>query len=284
MAILFSLPVHERNDIVRLTIANAQQHNPGCTIAIHVSAGFTDFDWSIRDLPGVVISPFQHGTRHGFNQLGIHLSNHAMAAACGIRYDHFCVLHTSEMFIRSGLEHHIGDRPYATWHDRTTQPRTTDWHPMRFALRIGLFDGTVPDRSWYIGHILEGMWIRRDIMERIHAWCSRMPALFSTEVDWTAEEIVLPTLANWFGEERGCKEPYNAFHDGALATIEYVDAAIAQRPVAVWPMNQWNTTGQLIMSDGRHIHSVKRLARDLDDPVRQHLIRLTGLDQHAIMR
>lgn len=282
MTILFSLPVHESNEIVRLTIANVQQHVQDCWIVLHVSRDFKDFDWTIALLPGVFANPNSHPTRHAYSQFGIHLSNHAHAIARGIPYDTFCVLHTSEMFIRSGLEQHVAQHPYAVWYTPSTMPRHITWHPMESALRFDVFNGMVPP-DHIVGSLVEGLWLSREIMQEIYAWASYCPWLCSTNMDWTFEEIALPTLANWFGSQSGAGpgRPYNAYFQQKLEIAD-VDAVIRGDPVALWQENCWNPDQQ-VLSDSSTKFSIKRFVRDITDPVRQHVIELTGLDLRAII-
>jgi hypothetical protein len=281
--ILFSLPVHEKNGIVRLTLANVRQHVPDSTVMLHVSEGFADFDWSISDLPNVLINPNRFSTIHGYSQFGIHVTNHAHAISRGLLYDRFCVLHTSEMFLRTGLENRVSAHSHALWYTRETMPSDPDWWPMRHAIRTRILEDTVPDRSWYLGSLLEGMWIHREIMDLIWKWSIARPQLLNSQIPWTMEEILLPTLTNWFAGGQPGGLPYNAFFDKASISIEDVDRVLAGESVALWATNCWNTSGNPVFSDGNKILSIKRLLRDLSDPVRQHIIRLTGLDTHAII-
>ena len=282
MHILFSIPVHENNGMVRLTIANVRQHVRECTVVLHVSEGFGDFDASIGELPGVLINPVRTPTVHGHSQMGIHLTNHAHAAACGVAYDFFCSMHTSEMFVRHGVEELIAKHEYAAWFTRQTQPRGVAWHPMMHALRFGLLKGLLPDDGWYLGHIIEGMWFSRRIMDTMYALLSRSPTMLSSQVGWTLEEILLPTLANLIGGDGRGGEPFNAFFDKDLEMAD-VDAIVAGKPYASWQLNQWNGTGTPVLSDGSTKFTIKRLRRDINDPVRQHIINLTGLDLGAVL-
>lgn len=288
MHILFSLPVHENNELIRLTIANAQQHTKTCTIVLHVSDQFKGFDETIADIPGVLINPKRYITKHGFSFLNLHVTNYAHAAACGVPFKVFCTLHTSEMFVKRGVEKHIAKHPYSLWYDRKLMPQGLDWHPMNCVRRFGVFNDTLPDESWYLGGIVEGTWMSRDIMSKIYAWATdRIWVLRENDADWAVEEIVLPTMANWFGGDQACGEPYNAyFHDPSTMssiTVSDIDDVIAGRPVKLWSANFFNNGGIDWMSDGATKYSVKRLPNDINDPLRQHIIRLTGLDLHAIL-
>jgi hypothetical protein len=283
MHILFSLMAHENNDIVRLTIANVQQHVKNCSIVVHASLVWKDFDPTIAEIPGVYVNNIRCTTKNGDSQFGIHLSNYHHACLTTIPFTHFCILHTSEMFVKSGVEELIAQYPYSLWYNRTTMPRGMTWHPMIYALQNNVFDDLVPDKSWYLGSLIEGMWVTREIMEKMFEWGRAYPMRMAQLPGWCFEEVAFPTLVNWFGKEQPCVEPYNAFFDKTLETTD-VDKVINGEPVELWAMNCWNTSGIPVLSNGANKYSVKRLSRDINDPVRQHIIQLTGLDLSAILQ
>lgn len=282
MHILFSLPVHTGNNIVRLTIANIQQHVKNCTVVLHVSADFTDFDLAILDIPNVIGNPIRFKTRHGDSQFGVHLSNYEHAVNVGVPFTTFCFFHTSEMFVKAGVEDVISKHSYSLWYDNSTMPKNMAWHPMLYAYNNSIFDGTVPTRDWYLGSLIEGMWISKDIMTAIYDWGRNRPALLEVIPGWTFEEVAFPTLVNWFGKNGSHGEPYNAFFDKDLELAD-VDKVLNGEPVELWAANCWNSTGVTVVSDGATKYSVKRLSRDLNDPVRQHIIKVTEMDLSKIL-
>lgn len=283
MHILFSLLAHENNDIIRLTIASIQKNVKNCSIVIHKSMQFTDFDETIRDLPNVYVNTISYTTNHGDSHFGLHCQNYLFACSNKIDFTHFCVSHTSEMFVKPGVEELISKSPYSLWYTRETMPRNMQWHPMLYANKSGVFDSLVPDRSWYLGSLIEGTWVTKEIMDKIVAWGRSYPKTLSQLQGWTFEEVAFPTLLNWFGNEQQVQEPYNAFFDKNLEIAD-VDKVINGEPVELWAMNCWNTSGIPVLSNGDNKYSVKRLSRDINDPVRQHIIRSTGLDLSAILR
>lgn len=282
MGLLFSIPVHADNNIVRLTIANLKQNVENCSVVLHVSEGFTDFDFKIGDIDNVYINPVRFLTKHGDSQFGIHLKNHQYAVELGVPYDTFCIMHTSEMFVKKGVNDLISQYDYSLWFDNNTMPRDMLWHPMVYALNNNVFADVVPDKSWYIGGLVEGMWISRSIMDQIFDWAIRVPARLNLLPGWTFEEVALPTLARWFGRDKAFCEPYNAFFNKDTEIAD-IDKVINGEPVELWITNCWNKTGIPHMSNGADKYSVKRLSRDINDPTRQHIIKLTGLDISAIV-
>lgn len=283
MHILFSALAHENNDILRLTIASVQKNVKNCTIVVHASYQWEDFDRTIGDIPGVTINAVRATSAHGGSHFGLHLSNYHHACLTNVPFTHFCILHTSEMFVKPGVEDLIAKHPYSLWYNRNTMPREIVWHPMKYALQSNVFDDIVSDKSWYIGSLIEGMWVRRETVNKIFQWARSNPARLGPLPEWTFEEVAFPTLVNWFEEEALYGEPYNAFFDKTLE-ISDVDKIINGEPVELWAANCWNTSGVPVLSNGANKYSVKRLSRDINDPVRQHIIQLTGLDLSAILQ
>ena len=142
----------------------------------------------------------------------------------------------------------------------------------------------MPDDSWIIGSLLEGMWISRPIMNKIYTMCATTIQFFDANVDWMLDEVLIPTLVNLIGNEQAHGEPYNAYvhADGINVDIKTVDKIIKGEPTELYSLNCWNSTGTPILTDTSTKYSIKRFPRDIDHPVRQHVIRATGLDIRSL--
>lgn len=276
MHILFSMPVHENNDIVRMSLKNIEKYVKKYTVVIHVSQMFVDFDESIGELPNVIVNPVRNFTRHGSNQLGIHLDNFRLAVVNNVPFTTFCVFHTSEMFVRTGVESVISQHDYSIWFNPETMPQNATPGGQQWAniLRIGFFDDLLPSKKYYLASIIEGTWISREIMYSIYNYIIQKPDLMNSQMPWVLEEMALPTLAHWFGQDRSYGEPYNAFFDKPLE-ISDIDQVIKCEPVELWPTNCWNTSGIPVLSRGETKFSVKRFNRSVDDVCRQYVLGLS---------
>jgi hypothetical protein len=270
------MPVHENNDVIRITIDNVRSYIQNFTIVLHVSETFADFDWSIRDLPNVLINPIRQQTLVWGNFLGIHLSNHRHAVASGIKYSRFCILHTTEMFVKHGLESSISNHSHALWYNRSTMPRNTEWPQLQIATESGMFYGIFPNDSWYIGCQIEGTWYSIELMEKIYNLVSnKKPWMLSSKITWPLEEVAFPSLANFFSNDGEYGNPYCAyFLPDRPTSIDDVDNVIFDQPVKLWMPNGWLKPNPPILTSSVDKYSVKRIDRNSNDAVRQYIVNL----------
>lgn len=273
MSILFSLPVHESNEVVRDTIANARAYNPGCRFVLHVSAAFKDFDDSIGDDSDVWVNPMRFPTVHAHSQVPTHLTNYIHAHNAGIPFTHLCILHTSEMFVKPGMYDHIKDLDYSLWFTDATQPRVGVWPPWvnSYQNRVfkDLFDPQDP--SHYLGNLIEGNYFRRELFHEIVMWTRQHYNIMDMLWPWAAEEVYFPTLANHFGGGRNFGHPYCCFHHKThfVDNTKDVDDIRANKTVTFWQPN--NFVYNKVPFPGLHLYSIKRISRESTDPIRSYI-------------
>lgn len=273
MTILFSLPVHESNDVVRDTIANARKYNPDSVFMLHVSAGFADYDISIEKIPGVFANPIRFPTVHAHSQVPTHLTNYAHAHNLGLSFTHLCVLHTSEMFVKPGMQDHIKDLDYSLWFTDATQPRVGVWPPwtQSYANQTfrDLFDPYDP--SYYLGNLIEGNYFRRELFHEIVLWTQRHYNIMDMIWPYAAEEVFFPTLANHFGGGKNFGHPYCCFHHKThfVDNTQDVDDIRANRDATFWQPN--NFVYNKVPFPSKNLYSIKRISRELSDPVRSYI-------------
>lgn len=275
MTILFSMPVHESNESVRDTLANAMRYNPDARFVLHVSSSFSDFDESITDGDRIHVNPIRFPTIHSqTSHVPLHLTNFKHAVDIGIGFDRVCILHTSEMFVKPGLYDHIKRYDYSLWFDEETQPRVRIWPPFWVSYTNGvfgnLFDPT--DQSRYLGNVLEGNWWSRDLFQQIYDWSERTHGIKNMLWPYAAEECFFPTLANHFGKGKAVYHPYCCFHHKTHYvdnTIDVDDIRSNKPDIVFWQPN--NFIYKKWPFPGRHLYSIKRINRDLSDPIRRYI-------------
>jgi hypothetical protein len=130
--ILFSLPVHERPDIVADQIANIRHFCPDSTVCIHVSSQASDdIDVYRRhcDGPNVIFNPHRLETIYCKGILHTHLSNFEHAATAGVAFDKLMLISSNEMLIKPGLSEHVSR--YQLGAQTEVFDRSVDWHRFR---------------------------------------------------------------------------------------------------------------------------------------------------------
>ena len=267
--VLFSLPVHESNETIRDTIANVRRFNgPDHPIMIHVDANWGGFDPSIAELGNTYVNPQSWPTHHAHSQIPTHVSNFSSAVQLGLSFTHMAILHTSELFVRTGMSDHIGAHAHSLWFTPHTQPVDPSWPPLLQARRIW------PDLGTYLGNLIEGSWYHRDLFDAMSRYITNSYDLSQLVLPWALEECLFPTLSWQLAQGSSFANPYCAFkHDQHfLSDTQFVDDIRAGRPVTFWQPHNFVYDYQPFPSHG--IYSVKRIARDLNDPVRSYVRQL----------
>ncbi len=105
--LVFSIPVHEKQDIINNQIENILNFNPNAKIVIHVNKSFKNFNVSLINYPNVYINKERFNYKFGKGLLWIHINNFLEALRLNLDFSYFCVISSNEMFIRNGLIHYI---------------------------------------------------------------------------------------------------------------------------------------------------------------------------------
>ena len=107
--ILFSIPVHEEQDIIHNQIENILNNNPNSKIIIHVNKSFKNFipEKTIYLYKNVYINSNSLNYIYGKGLLWIHINNFLEAIRLNINFKYFIIYSSNEMFIRDGLVHYI---------------------------------------------------------------------------------------------------------------------------------------------------------------------------------
>jgi hypothetical protein len=112
--ILFSIPVHERPDLVREQIENINYFCPGSLIYIHIAEDTTesrdDFARQCR-FDNVVINPKSYPVVPSSGYLHTHVSNFLLAINQGVEFDKILLMTAEELLVKHGLAEHVSKYP-----------------------------------------------------------------------------------------------------------------------------------------------------------------------------
>ena len=117
MDLMFSIPVHEKPEVIIDQIINFQYYNPDCGIVLHISDKFDfskesmsrdRFKRIINELGNVFINP--ETVRTGRSDIiQAHISNFRYADKVA-DFEKFCLCASNELFVKEGLADHV--KPY----------------------------------------------------------------------------------------------------------------------------------------------------------------------------
>jgi len=105
--LLFSIPVHEKQDIINNQLENIFNYNAGCKIILHINKKYNDFDIKASNYPNLFINTNRYKYIHGKGLFWIHAQNFLNAMEQNIDFEYFCIVSSNEMFIKNGLINYI---------------------------------------------------------------------------------------------------------------------------------------------------------------------------------
>jgi hypothetical protein len=195
--ILFSLPVHERPDILRGQIENINYFCPGSVICIHVSADATASKDEFRrycDFENVLINPQSHQTVWSHGIMHTHIANFLWALEAGVDFDTVMLISSNELLVKHGLADYVSQ--YELGSQTEVYDPATDWHVFRsdyldaagmrgFLSALGL--------PTFFGGQAEGQFASKGIFLQIaKLFVENFPM---APCGFPVEEIILPTVA-----------------------------------------------------------------------------------------
>lgn len=200
VGVLFSLPVHERPDIVRDQLENIQHFCPGAKVCIHVSglvAHERHLFESACDLPDVFVNPNSRETGHSTGLLHAHISSFEHALSLGVEFDKVVLISSNEMFVRRGAMEVIANFEIGAqteifdaaggWH-LFRQDIAEDERMRGFLKRLGL--------PVYFGGQAEGQFFSKEIFQLI---ADLYTQFFGIEpCGFESEEVIPATVAARF--------------------------------------------------------------------------------------
>lgn len=196
--ILFSLPVHERPDIVRDQIENINYFCPDSLIIIHVSTGATvDKDEFRRhcDSANVLINPTSYETIWSGGIMHAHIGNFTHAVDSGVDFDTVMLISSNELLVKHGLSDYVSR--YEIGAQTEVFDKSTDWGVFRddflnspamqgFLKYLGL--------PLFFGGQAEGQFMSRKIFANlVRAYAAG--GFPMGPVGFPIEEVILPTVA-----------------------------------------------------------------------------------------
>ena len=105
--LLFSIPVHENQDIINNQIENILNFNPNSKIILHVNKSFKNFDNNYTIYNNVYINSNRLDYVYGKGLLYIHINNFLEAIKLNINFNYFVIISSNEMFIKYGTNSYI---------------------------------------------------------------------------------------------------------------------------------------------------------------------------------
>ena len=105
--LLFSIPVHERQDIVNNTIENIFNFNPNCKIILHINKNFNDFNKKLSNYHNLYFNQTNINYKKGHDLLAYHVSNFNYCLNNNLEFNYFIFCASNELYIKHGAINYI---------------------------------------------------------------------------------------------------------------------------------------------------------------------------------
>lgn len=260
MKILFSIPVHENNEVIRNAIENINKFVKSPIVVIHINKFWDDFDFSIeKDYDNVYVNPNRVFGIKFESQMPILYSNLEYIESLGIDFDYFSIFHTNEMFIRRGIEDYIGDRDMSLQHFPNIRHQNT----VNIMNEYKQFLDEVNINEIFNNHV-EGNFFKKSLFKEILNYIkTNMPQLI--DFKGALEETLIPTIAYKLADKNKIAFTYlrSFYHENIAITPDIIDILLTPRQL----INGYYNIP--IYSDW--VFSVKPVNREMDDPIRKKI-------------
>ncbi len=199
--IVFSIPIHERYEVVLDQTVNFLTFNPGCAIVYHVSQGFNEkdsllsrkeFEQIVSGLQGVFINP--QSVRTGLSDIiQAHLCNYHYICQI-IDFDYFSMCASNELFIKHGLYDVIkGSDCGVSFINIEERP---EWVPAHFAIKDSCLTKMIHETGSHGIHPsnIEGSFYSKSIFSHICEVIERHYDYHKMAIKYPREEVYFSTI------------------------------------------------------------------------------------------
>ena len=272
--ILFSIPVHENQEIINNHIENIFNFNPNSKIILHVNKSFTNFNKNITSYRNLYINSRQHQYIYGKGLLWIHISNFLECIRLGIDFKYFLISSSNEMFIRHGLNNYI--ETYKNGAQIVEFDINNPWHIFHRGLEN---DEEIKQLLSYLnlskfyGGQTEGQFYEKHVFHKI---CDIYLQIFGTREisQFETEELLPQTIFKSMGLEYGLPYTLQNYSNKIELTEKFITNLVNNPRTSVIPNNlvKGNLKAAHANIDGLSVFSIKRVDRNFNN-IRNFLTR-----------
>jgi len=269
--ILFSIPVHEKQDIINNHIENILNYNPNSNIIIHINKSYKNFNPLLTSYKNVYINRNSFNYQYSKGLLWIHINNFLEAIRLNISFKYFVIISSNEMFIKYGLNKYINKfknglqiikyDPLIKWHN--FQKNIEKTNEMKSLLKdINL--------NTFYGGQTEGQFYEKDIFQEISN--IYIKHYESKELNsFETEEVIAQTIFKSFNINYGLPITLQNYSNNIIFSDFFIEQLRLDNIII--PNNFINETlleSAHINQDCKSIFSIKRVDRSFNN-IRNYL-------------
>lgn len=265
--IVFSIPIHEKFEVVIDQIINILHFNPECAIVYHLSQGFNykdsqlskeGFLEAISSIGNVYINPESVRTG-GADIIQAHLSNYKYIAKV-LDFDYFSMCSSNELFIKEGLASFISESDCGVEFLDVTSEKDQEWESGLMALKDNDLKRYLKKNEvdkFYGSHI-EGSYYRKDLFDEIVGEIESFYDYLKMPFAYPREEVYFPTVV-WIINQK--KNPIRVSKNGLFSWSRW--HSLMDLKVWAWDISR--------LEKESGFYSVKRVDRDINANLRMYI-------------
>jgi len=271
-SLLFSIPVHEKQDIINNQIENILNYNPNSNIILHVNKSFKSFNNDFTNYNNVYINSVSLEYEYAKGLLLIHINNFLEAIKLNINFKYFIILSSNEMFIKHGLIHYI--EKYKNGLQIVKFDKNIYWHNFHKNIEkdnkiINMLNEL--NLSTIFGGQTEGQFFEKYIFQKISD--IYLKYFGNKELNnFETEEIIIQTIFKSFNIEHTKPFTLQNYSNNLIFDVIFIDNIINNNIII--PENNIKTTlvSPHVNNDTTSIFSIKRIERSFNN-IRYHISR-----------
>jgi len=263
--LLFSIPVHEEQEIINNQIENILNYNPNSKIIIHINKNFKTFINNQTNYDNVYINSKKFNYKFGKGLLWIHINNFLEAVKLNIDFDYFIIISSNEMFIKNGLIHYI--EKYKNGCQIIKFDINNDWHNFHKNIEkedniINLLNELKLDAIY--GGQTEGQFYEKNIFQNIVNIYLKI--FGNNEIhNFETEEIVIQTILKSFNINYGLPITFQNYSNKIIIDEILINNIISNNIIIPNNKIKGNLISPHANLDCTSIYSIKRIERKFND-------------------
>ena len=263
--LLFSIPVHEKQDIINNQIENILNYNPNSNIILHINKSFKSFNSNLTCYKNVYINSVSLNYEYAKGLLLIHINNFLEGIRQNINFKYFIILSSNEMFIKYGLIHYI--EKYKNGLQIVQFDKNIEWH--NFHKNIEKDDAIINmldelNLNTFYGGQTEGQFYEKDIFQKISNIYFKHFGIKELN-NFETEEIVIQTIFKSFNIEYSLPFTLQNYSNSLIFNEKFINNIINNNVII--PNNNINSTliSPHVNNDATSIFSIKRIDRSFNN-------------------
>ena len=263
--LLFSIPVHEKQDIINNQIENILNYNPNSNIILHINKSFKSFNSNLTCYKNVYINSVSLNYEYAKGLLLIHINNFLEGIRQNINFKYFIILSSNEMFIKYGLIHYI--EKYKNGLQIVQFDKNIEWH--NFHKNIEKDDAIINmldelNLNTFYGGQTEGQFYEKDIFQKISNIYFKHFGIKELN-NFETEEIVIQTIFKSFNIEYSLPFTLQNYSNSLNFNEKFINNIINNNVII--PNNNINSTliSPHVNNDATSIFSIKRIDRSFNN-------------------